>query len=76
MKKMGALLITKKKYDKRLQKLIEELKSKGEADPKSNPEVVKVKNQIKELQLRSKKILKAGNEYKENNPAACRYAYI
>jgi len=35
-----------------------------------------VQVKISALQKQARKILKDGNEYKENNPANCRYAYI
>lgn len=38
--------------------------------------ILKVKDEIKVQQAKAKGILKAGNEYKENNPAQCRYAFI
>ena len=68
---MGKLLVDKKKLDKQLRKLQE---ANGNAEPTTN--IKKTKEKIKTLQVAAKNVLKEGNEYKSNNPASCRYAYV
>ena len=47
MKRMGQLLVNKKKLDKRLKKIAE---TEGADKTTNNPEVAKVKLQIKDIQ--------------------------
>lgn len=68
MKAMGKLLVQKKKLDKKLRIM--------QQDGTSEKSIAKTKAMISQLQLKAKAILKAGNEYKENNPASAAYSYI
>ena len=68
MKAMGKLLVQKKKLDKKLRKM--------QTDGASDSSIASTKVKISQMQREAKAILKAGNEYKENNPASCRYSYI
>ena len=72
MKQMGKNMILKKKLIKKQRKL------QGAAGEDAEPTkaMLKVKASIKKLDKKDKAILKKGNEYKENNVAAARYAYV
>ena len=72
MKSMGSLLVTKKKLEKK-QRQLEAANGDGKEPTKK---ILQVKAEIKKLQTKSKNILKQGNEYKQNNPASARYAFV
>ena len=72
MKQMGKNLINKKKLLKKQRKL----QAAQGADDQPSKAMLKVKESIKKEDQKAKAILKKGNEYKENNVASARYAYV
>lgn len=69
---MGKNLINKKKLLKKQRKL----QDAGGVDAEPSKEMLKVRAAIKKEDAKAKAILKKGNEYKENNAASARYAYV
>ena len=72
MKQMGKNMILKKKLIKKQRKL----QAAAGADAEPTKAMLKVKASIKKLDKKDRAILKKGNEYKENNVASARYAYV